>query len=321
MENLCDLDPQLSLYMFSFENSGNVIKINITEGDSKNRTWYKSLTLFGYNSSESIYHCNGSCAAGYEAQWKDVYTENWDTKKSFICEMCSFGSYKVNVSTEKCIPCVVSMKHVSTCAYQKDIISFQSTKASIIFFFIGLGILLSFIVAIIFVRYRKTPFVRASNQPMSLVQLLAQGLLFLVPILFFGQPTQGVCTARPIFFGVLITVVIAITLTKTQKLFFIFQARIRVSKKQRHMSKTVELLLIFLMLLVQFCIAILSFVFSKSRVIESYDNNKFLHVIKCNTAEEFMIQLFYSCLLALMCMLIERLGASNILTKITLKIT
>ncbi|XP_066926078.1 extracellular calcium-sensing receptor-like [Clytia hemisphaerica] len=230
----------------------------------------------------------------------------------------SYGNLSTNTPRQTktykyfCIKC--ENNDVSpSCRRQYEHIQYYSTSAYVIYTIVTLGVLSGVTICVIFYRFRKTPYVKASHQNMSLVQLFAHLLLFLAPLMFFGTPSEALCTARPIAFGILFTFIMAMTLTKTQKLNFIFQARIRVSKRQIQMSQKMEVSLILLMMFVQMCIAGLSYLMSSSRVlvVAHQGTKESNYTIKCNTDEEFFIQLLFGFLLSLMCM-IQAFKARNL---------
>ena len=183
-----------------------------------------------------------------------------------------------------------------------DILDFNNRYSFVLLGIIGFGVLLSLGLIILFVRFRKTPLVRVSNIIVSFAQLVSHILLFLSCFTFFQPPTIAVCIFCPISIGIFFTLIIAVTMIKTQKLVFIFHAKIRVSRKQTQISKTMEIFLIFLMLCVQSCIATISFLLNKTRVtLENLE--KEIHLLKCDTEEEFVIQLLFAFLLILMSLL------------------
>lgn len=183
-----------------------------------------------------------------------------------------------------------------------DILDFNNKYSAVLVGIIGFGVLLSLGLIILFVRFRKTPLVRASNIIVSLAQLVSHIFLFLSCLTFFQPPTIAVCISRPISIGIFFTLIVAVTMIKTQKLVFIFHAKIRVSRKQIQISKTMEIFLIFLMLCVQLCIATISFLLNKTRVTSEH-LRKEVHLLKCDTEEEFVIQLLFAFLLILMSLL------------------
>ena len=225
------------------------------------------------------------CKFNYKNVYRLKILGNGITSHEYSCEKCQR----------------VDDQHLS-CRRHYEHVSYYTSQAYILYTIMVLGVLTSATVCIIFFAYKDTPCVKASHQSMSLIQLFAHLLLFLAPAMFIGKPSQSLCTARPVTFGILFTFIMAMTVTKTQKLNLIFHSRLRVSKRQVQMSQKMEIALVLLMMLVQLCIAGLSYFMSPSRVLIIYKKELQSYVIKCNTDEEFIIQLIFGFLLAIMCM-------------------
>lgn len=183
-----------------------------------------------------------------------------------------------------------------------DLLYWNDKFSLLLFGLVGFGILLSLVLIILFIFYRKTPLIRASNLTLTIVQLVAHILLFIFPISYFVKPNTAICTTRTVSLGMFFTLIISVTLIKTQKLVFIFQSRIRVSRKEVKISKVMELFLILLMLVVQSSITVISFYFNKSRMTKTSTESG-NYMVKCDIFEEFNIQLCFGFLLIVMCLL------------------
>lgn len=183
-----------------------------------------------------------------------------------------------------------------------DLLYWNDKFSLLLFGLVGFGILLSLVLIILFIFYRKTPLIRASNLTLTIVQLVAHILLFIFPISYFVKPNTAICTTRTVSLGMFFTLIISVTLIKTQKLVFIFQSRIRVSRKEVKISKVMELFLILLMLVVQSSITVISFYFNKSRMTKTSTESG-NYMVKCDIFEEFNIQLCFGFLLIVMCLI------------------
>ena len=236
---------------------------------------------------------NKRCKMKYKSEYKAIHVNKRTQLFQNTCVLCSF--------TDKQTTCERHYEHVP----------YFSAVAYVIYSMMCVGVVTSMTTGIIFYFFRNTPYVKASHQLMSLVQLFAHFLLFIAPAMFVAKPIEQLCTARPVIFGILFTFIMAMTLTKTQKLVYIFRSRIRVSRKHIQMSQTMEISLILLMMLVQACIAGLSYLMSPSRVLTFYDLRTNKYITKCDTEEEFLIQLIFGFLLAVMCM-IQAFKARNL---------
>ena len=227
------------------------------------------------------------CQFNFQSVYYSTNVTKNITSFGYSCKKCSTSDHNQNPS----------------CRRHYEQVSYRTSLAYVVYAIMALGVVTSATVCIIFFVFKNTPYVKASHQSMSLVQLFAHLLLFLAPAMFIGRPSQTLCAIRPITFGILFTFIMAMIVTKTQKLNFIFHSRLRVSKRQIQMSQKLEISLVLLMMTIQFGIAVLSFFMSPSRVLIIYRKELKSYVIKCNTDEEFVIQLIFGLLLAFMCMI------------------
>ena len=232
--------------------------------------------------------------------YKNVYQSNT------MMDNASITSHRYS-----CQKCRNIDNNLSQCQRHYEHVPYYTSLAYVVYTVMSVGVLTTATACMIFLVYKKTPYVKASHQFMSLVQLFAHFLLFLAPAMFIGKPSQTLCALRPITFGILFTFIMAMIVTKTQKLNFIFQSRLRVSKRQVQMSQKMEISLILIMMLIQFCIAGLSYFMSPSRILIVYNKALQSYIVRCNTDEELMIQMTFGFLLEIMCM-IQAFKARNL---------
>ncbi|XP_057312394.1 extracellular calcium-sensing receptor-like [Hydractinia symbiolongicarpus] len=290
--NLNSFYQPVALTLISYTDDGNVKEHNVMTSNSPTNTiWYEVLPWSGYDNNKSlpfIAQCNKTCPFGYgvrDVDWNSVFKFTGKTQKSWKCEKCS-KKYRT--------PCK---------SFTNDVLTFADMAFYVAITLSVLGVCATAVTIVIFLRFSSTPFVRASNKNMSLLQLMAHMFFFLAPLSYFIEPSELLCILRPIAIGIFLTFIMAITLMKTQKLVFIFQAQIRVSRKQVQMSKTMECTLVLLMLCVQVCIAVLSFSVNTIRLNDEYIIETRKHIYECNTGEESLIQMMFGFLLVLMCMM------------------
>uniref|UniRef100_A0A3P9PBV5 Extracellular calcium-sensing receptor-like n=1 Tax=Poecilia reticulata TaxID=8081 RepID=A0A3P9PBV5_POERE len=78
-----------------------------------------------------------------------------------------------------------------------------------------LGASLSLLTMIVFIHYRETPVIKASNSELSCFLLFSLFLCFLCPLTFIGKPTVWTCMLRHTAFGVTFALCISCVLGKT----------------------------------------------------------------------------------------------------------
>jgi len=312
---LMDIDPLnferllslANILNFILRSSIDEVRIDLAQN---NREIPSQLTVAIYNSTldkfENIIVYNGNNNTELYRIIREFLPEKVQTSCETSEKVCKFKHkpvYEAIQLTERtqlfqniCVKCSSADNHTTIQPY-------FSAAAYAIYSLMSIGVLTSMTIGLIFYFFRNTPYVKASHQLMSLIQLFAHFLLFITPMMFVAKPTEELCTARPILFGILFTFIMAMTLTKTQKLVYIFRSRIRVSRRHVQMSQAIEISLILLMMFIQACIAGLSYLMSPSRIVILYNHETSTYITKCNTEEEFIIQLIFGFLLAVMSMI------------------
>ena len=249
-----------------------------------------------------------SCYAGYESKYgifadraQKIERINWHCVKCPVnhvkegyneesCKMCPIER-KSNVNKSKCFdPYTDVYLHVTHELY------IASTSLSFV------GVLLSTIGIATFIKYKETPIIRASNQDSCLIHMIAHLLLFIaVPLSVYDRPSTIQCISQPVAIGLLLTVVSAVILTKTQKSLYAFNARLILSKRLVFITKAVEWLVLFVLVMMQLAICGITF-FNTLPDIKATLNKKLLtRDIICTNKVHMQIQLGYILILSLFC--------------------
>lgn len=110
------------------------------------------------------------------------------------------------------------------CQKEEELVfDWEKPFAIILVLFSSLGIILTLVVLILFLTWWKTPVVKASVRPVSVLLLVSLLGAFASTILFVGNPSEQQCQARQVLFGLSFTVSVSCVLVKSLKIVLAFQ--------------------------------------------------------------------------------------------------
>lgn len=227
--------------MFYLNNFGKALPQPMTSANEYYSASYNSSTYFAGLCKIP------SCGNGKELVFDSYCDNNWNENFGWICRKCIGNRFKIEYDNLSCVDCpryTKANKNKTSCfdpytsvwIRWKNIDGVFLAMASIIS---TCSIMFAFSM---FIYYRNTPIVLASDKTISFVQLFAQLALSVSIIpLFVGKPSDIICVLRPTIVGMLLTLSTSLTLTKTQKFLKIFQAQTRMSSKEVKMTKACEM--------------------------------------------------------------------------------
>uniref|UniRef100_A0A8C7YJ19 Olfactory receptor C family, x1 n=1 Tax=Oryzias sinensis TaxID=183150 RepID=A0A8C7YJ19_9TELE len=132
---------------------------------------------------------------------------------SHECSPCSEDTWP-NAARDLCIP-----KNVEFLSYY-DALGILLCTTSV------LGACMSFLVVVVFFKYKDTPIVRANNMELSFLLLVFLAICFLVSLLFIGEPSDWLCLIKFPAFGISFALCISCLLAKTSVVLMAFRARL-----------------------------------------------------------------------------------------------
>uniref|UniRef100_A0A671NZ74 Glutamate receptor, metabotropic 6b n=1 Tax=Sinocyclocheilus anshuiensis TaxID=1608454 RepID=A0A671NZ74_9TELE len=169
------------------------------------------------------------------------------------CELCD--GYQYLLDEFNCDTCPFDMRPTSnrTGCRPTPIIKLEwsSPWAIIPVFLAVLGILATSGAIITFIRFNDTPIVRASGRELSYVLLTGIFLIYLITFLMIAEPSTGVCVFRRLFLGLGMSISYSAMLTKTNRIYRIFEQGKKSVTPPKCISPTSQLIITFILISVQ----------------------------------------------------------------------
>ncbi|MEQ2214477.1 Metabotropic glutamate receptor 8 [Xenoophorus captivus] len=156
----------------------------------------------------------------------------------FTCDMCPFDKRPLKNRTG-CRPTPIIK------------LEWSSPWAIIPVFLAILGILATTGVIATFVRFNDTPIVRASGRELSYVLLTGIFLIYVITFLMIAEPSVGVCAIRRLLLGLGMCISYAAMLTKTNRIYRIFEQGKKSVTPPKFISPTSQLIITFILISVQ----------------------------------------------------------------------
>ncbi|KAJ8290914.1 hypothetical protein GJAV_G00019140 [Gymnothorax javanicus] len=152
----------------------------------------------------------------------------------YECINCTENNFSNDTDSVQCFSCDTDISwapagHTYCIPKTLEFFSWKDGFAVVLVVFASLGILLVFIMELLFLINRHTPVVKASGGPICHLILLSLAGSFISTILFVGRPTNHLCKVRQVLFGLSFTCCVSCILVKSLKILlaFNFSAAIR----------------------------------------------------------------------------------------------
>ncbi|XP_061591430.1 metabotropic glutamate receptor 4 isoform X1 [Cololabis saira] len=226
------------------------------------------------------------------------------------CENCDGYQYQADTST--CKMCRFDLRpnenHTGCDPIPIVKLEWSSPWAVIPVLIAVFGIMATLFVVVTFVRYNDTPIVKASGRELSYVLLTGIFLCYATTFLMISAPDVFVCSLRRIFLGLGMSISYAALLTKTNRIYRIFeQGKMSVSAP-RFISPASQLVITFSLISVQLLGVCIWFGVDPSQAIIDYQDQRTSNpemargVLKCDISDLSLICLLgYSMLLMVTC--------------------
>ena len=226
------------------------------------------------------------------------------------CEPCTGYQYQVDRYT--CKTCPYDMRPTENRTGCRPIpiikLEWDSPWAVLPLFLAVVGIAATLFVVVTFVRYNDTPIVKASGRELSYVLLAGIFLCYATTFLMIAEPDLGTCSLRRIFLGLGMSISYAALLTKTNRIYRIFEQGKRSVSAPRFISPASQLAITFSLISLQLLGICVWFVVDPSHSVVDFQDQRTLDprfargVLKCDISDLSLICLLgYSMLLMVTC--------------------
>uniref|UniRef100_A0A8C9UTP1 Glutamate metabotropic receptor 4 n=1 Tax=Spermophilus dauricus TaxID=99837 RepID=A0A8C9UTP1_SPEDA len=220
--------------------------------------------------------------------------------------------YQYQVDRYTCKTCPYDMRPTENRTGCRPIpiikLEWDSPWAVLPLFLAVVGIAATLFVVVTFVRYNDTPIVKASGRELSYVLLAGIFLCYATTFLMIAEPDLGTCSLRRIFLGLGMSISYAALLTKTNRIYRIFEQGKRSVSAPRFISPASQLAITFSLISLQLLGICVWFVVDPSHSVVDFQDQRTLDprfargVLKCDISDLSLICLLgYSMLLMVTC--------------------
>ncbi|XP_055370110.1 extracellular calcium-sensing receptor-like [Betta splendens] len=232
----------------------------------------------------------------------------------FECIPCADGTVAKSRGAAECSPCPQeywSNKRKDECIPKTiEFLTYQEPIGIAVTVVSLLGASLSLATLMVYIRYRETPVIKASNSELSCFLLFSLLLCFLCPLTFIGRPTVWTCMLRHTAFGVTFALCISSVLGKTIVVVTAFKATFPGNKAATKFGPSQQRIIVCSCTVIQIIICVLWLRLNPPfpDMVLRYSNKKI--VLECNPGSEaaFYAVLGYIGLLAITCLVLAFLA-------------
>ncbi|KAM4794954.1 extracellular calcium-sensing receptor [Rhinophrynus dorsalis] len=225
----------------------------------------------------------------------------------FECVACPDGEYTDETDASACEKCDTDYwsneNHTFCIAKQIEFLSWTEPFGIALTMFAILGICLTSFVLGVFIKFRNTPIVKATNRELSNLLLFSLLCCFSSSLFFIGEPQDWTCRLRQPAFGISFVLCISCILVKTNRILLVFEAKIPTSFQRKWWGLNLQFLLVFLCTFVQIVTCIIWLYTAPPWSYKNQDLEDEIIFITCHEGSLMALGFLigYTCLLAAIC--------------------
>ena len=194
-----------------------------------------STTVWSDNIPKSV--CSETCEPGFYPVFDIGKQCCW------VCVKCQQGWIKRKRGNQPCSKCPdgFSVPNRTSCVeFELIMLEGNIYYETLCFTSFALGGFCMLLIAF-WIRNRNHALVKASNFQFSLLQLVVHLLVFfVVPILYYHQPTKAACAYRPIILTAVTIALVSILGIKAEALVKVFKSKRRISQQEVLITKSIS---------------------------------------------------------------------------------
>ncbi|XP_037381353.1 extracellular calcium-sensing receptor [Talpa occidentalis] len=256
----------------------------------------------GFSREVPFSNCSRDCLAGTR---KGII--EGEPTCCFECVACPDGEYSDETDASACDKCPSDFwsneNHTSCIAKEIEFLSWTEPFGIALTLFAVLGIFLTAFVLGVFIKFRNTPIVKATNRELSYLLLFSLLCCFSSSLFFIGEPQDWTCRLRQPAFGISFVLCISCILVKTNRVLLVFEAKIPTSFHRKWWGLNLQFLLVFLCTFMQIVICVIWLYTAPPSSYRNHELEDEIIFITCHEGSLMALGFLigYTCLLAAIC--------------------